>query len=261
MADDTSDTLVISDKRKIVRKFGRPIFSKDATVLISVSNMKVMTASKVIAAVQGALGEDSILSCVPKNGDVYEVSLIDIESARAIVDKELKIDNQPIFVRHLSSKVKVVSFMHLSGLITDEQIESKLKLWRVELLGPIKRRRYENTDVFDGTRPGCSIVAFAIELIHHSWDTIPLEGFKYSSSSLATDNLVRYGVQPRVLEIFVDFYLVDLEKVWEFTSYITFDLEEINPTFASQLQVVSHNYGIAIQNHLFDNFPMNLVEN
>ncbi|ESO93190.1 hypothetical protein LOTGIDRAFT_66497, partial [Lottia gigantea] len=128
------------------------IFSKDATVLISVSNMKVMTASKVIAAVQGALGEDSILSCVPKNGDVYEVSLIDIESARAIVDKELKIDNQPIFVRHLSSKVKVVSFMHLSGLITDEQIESKLKLWRVELLGPIKRRRYENTDVFDGTR-------------------------------------------------------------------------------------------------------------
>ncbi|ESO90422.1 hypothetical protein LOTGIDRAFT_175822 [Lottia gigantea] len=63
--------------------------------------------------------------------------------------------------------------------------------------------------------PGCSIVAFAIELIHHSWDIIPMEGFKYSSSSLATDNLVRYGVQPRVLEIFVDFYLVDLEKVCE----------------------------------------------
>ncbi|ESO95218.1 hypothetical protein LOTGIDRAFT_175222 [Lottia gigantea] len=32
-----------------------------------------------------------------------------------------------------------------------------------------------------GQRPGCSIVAFTIELIHNSWDTIPVEGFKYST--------------------------------------------------------------------------------
>ncbi|ESO94088.1 hypothetical protein LOTGIDRAFT_239536 [Lottia gigantea] len=32
----------------------------------------------------------------------------------------------------------------------------------------------------------------------------PMEGFKYSSSSSATDNMVRYGVQPRFSEVYTD---------------------------------------------------------
>ncbi|ESO95216.1 hypothetical protein LOTGIDRAFT_175220 [Lottia gigantea] len=61
--------------------------------------------------------------------------------------------------------------------------------------------------------PGCSIVAFTIELIHNSWDTIPVEGFKYSSSSLATDNMVRYGVQPMFLEVYTDRASIYMNKV------------------------------------------------
>ncbi|ESO82119.1 hypothetical protein LOTGIDRAFT_170264 [Lottia gigantea] len=61
--------------------------------------------------------------------------------------------------------------------------------------------------------PGCSIVAFTIELIHHSWDTIPVEGFKYSSSSLATDDMVRFGVQPRFFEVYTDRASIYMNKV------------------------------------------------
>ncbi|ESP01937.1 hypothetical protein LOTGIDRAFT_157067 [Lottia gigantea] len=70
-------------------------------------------------------------------------------------------------------------------------------------------------------RPRCSIVAFTIELIHHSWETIPVECFKYSSSSLATDNMVRYGVQPRFLEVYTgraSIYMNKVLMVWQGSS-------------------------------------------
>ncbi|ESO94918.1 hypothetical protein LOTGIDRAFT_239471 [Lottia gigantea] len=65
--------------------------------------------------------------------------------------------------------------------------------------------------------PGCSIVAFAIELIHHSWDTIPVEGFKYCSSSLATDNLVRYDINLEVLGVHTAKTCADLALQGEYT--------------------------------------------
>ncbi|ESO95957.1 hypothetical protein LOTGIDRAFT_175013 [Lottia gigantea] len=90
-------------------------------------------------AVRGELGEDSILSCVPKNGDVYEVSLIDIESARVIVDKELKIDNQPIFVRHLSSKMILILMQVVQVVLEtfwgDSFINQYQHLWDGDIYG------------------------------------------------------------------------------------------------------------------------------
>ncbi|ESO94870.1 hypothetical protein LOTGIDRAFT_175331 [Lottia gigantea] len=83
----------------------------------------------------------------------------------------------------------------------------------------------------DNQRPGCSIVAFTIELIHHSWDTNPVEGFKYSSSSLATDNMVRYGVQPRFLEVYTDrasIYMNKVLMVWHGSSSSLSDAETKN---------------------------------
>ncbi|ESO84798.1 hypothetical protein LOTGIDRAFT_73997, partial [Lottia gigantea] len=128
------------------------IFLKESTVFISVKNRIETPASHVIEAVREVCGDDAILSCIPKNDDTYEVSLTDIESAKKLVNDDFFIADEPVSVQHVSSKIKVVSFMHLSGLISDEEIEAKLKLWRVELIGPIKRRRYVNDGVYDGTR-------------------------------------------------------------------------------------------------------------
>ncbi|ESO92091.1 hypothetical protein LOTGIDRAFT_175743 [Lottia gigantea] len=85
-------------------------------------------------------------------------------------------------------------------------------------------------------RPGCSIVAFTIELIHNSWDTIPMEGFKYSSSPLATGNMVRYGVQPRFLEVYTDrasIYMNKVLMVWHGSSsyvwsYISYNINSVH---------------------------------
>ncbi|KAK6171628.1 hypothetical protein SNE40_019777 [Patella caerulea] len=114
-----------------------PVFSKDCTVLISVKSKQDVTARRIIKAVRDVCGEDAILTCIPRNGDSYEVTLIDSDCATRLVESNLLFDDDPAFVRHISAKIKVVSFMHLSGLISDEEIERKLKQWRLEVLGPI----------------------------------------------------------------------------------------------------------------------------
>ncbi|ESO82035.1 hypothetical protein LOTGIDRAFT_237214 [Lottia gigantea] len=94
------------------------------------------------------------------------------------------------------------------------------------------------------TKPGCSIVAFAIELIHHSWDTIPVESFKYSSSSLATDNLVRYGVQPRVLEVYTDrasIYMNKVLMVWHGSSSYVWTVVTLVITLIQYMYVINKN--------------------
>ena len=84
MADDTSDNQSTSGKinvggkldmvdNKASKKSFKPIFAKESTVVISVKNKKEVTAGKVIKLIKEELGEDSILSCIPKNGDDYEV--------------------------------------------------------------------------------------------------------------------------------------------------------------------------------------------
>ncbi|KAK6165036.1 hypothetical protein SNE40_023718 [Patella caerulea] len=138
--------------RRAVFDHKAPVFSKDCTVLLSVKNKQDVTALRVIKAVRDVCGDDAILTCIPRTGDDYEVTLVDSDCALRLVESNLVFDDVPVFVRHISSKIKVVSFMHLSGLISDGEIERKLKQWRLELLGPIKRRRYEHDGIFDGTR-------------------------------------------------------------------------------------------------------------
>ncbi|ESO99095.1 hypothetical protein LOTGIDRAFT_173933 [Lottia gigantea] len=88
-------------------------------------------------------------------------------------------------------------------------------------------------------RSGCSIAVFTIESIHHGWDTIPVEGFKYSSSSSATDNMVRYGVQPRFLEVYTDrasHYRNEVLMVWHRSSSLTKDFSELFLTATSEVR-------------------------
>ncbi|KAK6171625.1 hypothetical protein SNE40_019774 [Patella caerulea] len=137
---------------KLSKSVSRPIFRKEATVILSVKSKIESPAAHVIQAIRAVCGDDSILSCVPKSGVNYEISLIDEKCANLLLESDFTVDDEPVLVKSVSSRVRVVSFMHLSSLISDDEIEKKLCNWGVELVGPIMRRRYEREDVYDGTR-------------------------------------------------------------------------------------------------------------
>lgn len=64
----------------------------------------------------------------------------------------VKIKNSRIIARALNNDEMVVSFLNLPTYIEDYEILKKLRDWGVTAVSPIKRRKWPQTDIADGTR-------------------------------------------------------------------------------------------------------------
>ncbi|CAG2241705.1 unnamed protein product [Mytilus edulis] len=96
---------------------GRSI--KEKTVLVDVGDNRNIKAADVIANVEKEVGEGTVLACVPKSGNSYELTLTDKDALDLIVDTEIR---------------------------------EKLLEFGVILKSPIKRKMHPGTDVANGTR-------------------------------------------------------------------------------------------------------------
>ena len=126
-------------------------YEKDATIRIETGFEKV-TANDIIEAIENDFGENSVYACVPRGG-FFEVTLCDIDTARHVADG-LEIEGTTYNSRIVSDKTVVVSFLHLTPYIEDEQIINYLENLNITVLSPIKRHFLKDSKrkVTDGTR-------------------------------------------------------------------------------------------------------------
>lgn len=126
-------------------------FAKNATVVLEVGDNKKVPATDVIVAVEEKYGKGSIYACVPRSGNLYEVTVVNSTVAEKM-STGLKIKEFTYSATLLYSDIVVVSFMHLPAYILDREIETNLRNVGVEVRSQVYRRYYPGTNVADGTR-------------------------------------------------------------------------------------------------------------
>ncbi|XP_063406257.1 protein PFC0760c-like [Mytilus trossulus] len=129
---------------------GRSI--KEKTVLVDVGDNRNIKAADVIANVEKEVGEGTVLACVPKSGNSYELTLTDKDTLDLIVDTGFKVNDSNFIPRAIFSRDKVVIFFNVSHYVPDSEISEKLMEFGVILKSPIKRKMHPGTDVANGTR-------------------------------------------------------------------------------------------------------------
>jgi hypothetical protein len=131
-------------------------YVREHTVRVDVEDNKRTKADSVIGAIEQKLGADAVFACVPKSGNIFEVTTADLISAELLLDG-VEIDGR-IFecseVEQKGNKPIVVSLMYLPAYMEDDVIEAKIKEFDtdIEFVGHIRRHFYRGTTIADGTR-------------------------------------------------------------------------------------------------------------
>lgn len=131
--------------------YNERIYSKEATVIVNLTEMRDARAEDIMKAVNERLGRGKILAVRPRQGKEYEVTLINTDACEDL-EEGLMIKEKLCEIRRLQTREYVVSFIHLPAYIGDAEILDKLQTWGVTPASVIKRRMYPGTDIADGTR-------------------------------------------------------------------------------------------------------------
>ncbi|KAK6178282.1 hypothetical protein SNE40_013085 [Patella caerulea] len=169
-----------SDTTSYGREIMRCKFIKDCTMRVNVGNIRRISASEVIDAIECmSVESDPVKACVPRGLNRYEVTLSSEEIAQAVLHEGISVKDEVLESNFVSNKTKIVSILNLPYYIEDHVIENKLKRWDVQIEGHIRYPFDKNTGCPDGTRlmkvifpPGVSSLPFSVR-----FQTI--EGFEY----------------------------------------------------------------------------------
>ena len=124
-------------------------YDKELTVEVEIEGEERITMMQLLRKVKEECG--TVLACRFKTPKKYELTMQDDSGKEKLMDG-LKIGNNIIVSNELSKNELVVSFMALPAYITDDEILTKLKIWGVNAVSPIKRRVWPGTDIAEGTR-------------------------------------------------------------------------------------------------------------
>lgn len=125
---------------------------KELTVLVDVGDNRTISAMSVIESVESEVGKGVVEACVPKSGNMYEITLSGKDAVDLITDTGFKVNDTKFSPNAVFSKEKLVSFLNVSYYVPDEEIRTKLEDFGAELITPIKRRMHPTTKIADGTR-------------------------------------------------------------------------------------------------------------
>jgi hypothetical protein len=134
----------------------RRIYNKDHTVRIDVLDNTRMKANCVIDAIERKAGVGSVFACVPKSGNLFEITAADNITADLLLDG-ISIAGTVFECSEISQprrKPVTVSIMHLPAYIEDDVIVSVFNDFdsEIEVVGSIRRHYYKGTSIADGTR-------------------------------------------------------------------------------------------------------------
>ena len=125
---------------------------KEQTVLVDVGDNRTVAALSVIKSIEEQVGEGVVEACVPKSGNLYEITLNAKDAVELICDTGFEVNKAKFKPNAVYSREKLVSFLNVSYYVPDEEIVKKLQEFGAELKTPIKRRKHPGTNVADGTR-------------------------------------------------------------------------------------------------------------
>ena len=134
---------------------------KEQTVLVDVGDNRSVSAMSVIKSVEEKVGEGEVLACVPKSGNLFEITLKENDSVELICDTGFEVKGSKFKPNAVFSRERMVSFLNVSYYVPDEEIRKKLEEFGAELVTPIKRRMHPGTQTADGTR--YVVVRFPVE--------------------------------------------------------------------------------------------------
>ena len=126
-------------------------YSRENTVVVNVKDNSHVKPEGIIAFVNENCGIGSLYACVPKSGNLYELTL-DGRAPIQYLLEGIRIGNDLFECREVVQSSLIVSFLHLPAYIDDDEIRYTLESMGVELLSPISRRFYPGTTIADGTR-------------------------------------------------------------------------------------------------------------
>lgn len=105
----------------------------------------------IIKFVHEHCGLGAMFACVPRSGNLYEITL-DGKTPNQYLLEGIKIGDKIFKCKELVQTSVMVSFLHLPAYIEDEEIENTLEAMKVEMVSQIKRRLYPRTNIANGTR-------------------------------------------------------------------------------------------------------------
>ena len=126
-------------------------YCRENTLFVNVRDNSSVKPEEIIEFINDNCGVGSLLACVPKSGNLYEITLEGKAPLQYLLEG-IKIGNNTFECHEVVPSSIVVSFMHLPAYIDDNEIEATLRSMGVELLSPINRRFYPGTTIADGTR-------------------------------------------------------------------------------------------------------------
>ncbi|CAC5411983.1 unnamed protein product [Mytilus coruscus] len=94
-------------------------------ILHAVRNV-LETIPEEYKVVEAEVGEGVVEACVPKSGNIYEITLKEIEAVDLICDTGFKVNNETFKPNAVFSKEKMVSFLNVSYYVTDEEITTTI---------------------------------------------------------------------------------------------------------------------------------------
>ena len=124
-------------------------YEKKLTIEVDIEGEERTTMMDLLKAVKVECG--TVIGCRFKTPKKYELTMLDEGGKKKLLDG-LRIGNNIITAKELSSDELVVSFMALPVYITDGEILDRLAFWGVSAVSPIKRRVWPGTDIVEGTR-------------------------------------------------------------------------------------------------------------
>ncbi|VDI83655.1 Hypothetical predicted protein [Mytilus galloprovincialis] len=125
-------------------------YSKEQTVRVNVGSTKVITPELVIDEIEKKCGVGSVLACVPKNDNNYEVVMRERRNVGEISGDGLFIQGKSISVNELVSVFRIVSIFNMSMYVTDEEIIDRFDRMGVEIVTDIRKRKMSSrSNVYD----------------------------------------------------------------------------------------------------------------
>ena len=116
---------------------GQRYYQKELSLMIDVGNNKAVTAVDIIDEVESRCGLNTIMACVPKGNDRYEITLSDEESCD-LLGGGIELNGKSYSCMEVSTRTLIVSFMHLSSYVSDREIIGKLYSYGVEPVSDIR---------------------------------------------------------------------------------------------------------------------------
>ncbi|CAC5379786.1 unnamed protein product [Mytilus coruscus] len=110
-----------------------------------------VSAASVIKSIEEQVGEGEILACVPKSGNLYEVTLNENDSVDLICDTGFKIGDRNFKPNAIFSKERLVSFLKVSIMFLIRKLKTSWKRLGLPSYPPLGENVPWN-EIADGTR-------------------------------------------------------------------------------------------------------------